>query len=558
MVKYREDKKMDKKKIVKINDRNIYLASVAYSFLLGASFVFGRSLYDDWGIEKKDFLMWLAVSGVLLCVFPHIMKFILDRSKKHLLRKVSEFGLKRWAIRSIAILVCWLPYFLTFYPGNGSSDSYSTILQVKGAWPLSNHHPVMFTLFVKLCLKIGESLGGGTGEGIAVFSVAQMLLMAFAFSACVEWMKSRGISRLWQWVATLFWALNPIIALYSITMWKDVLFSIWILLFVIYLYDAVMREPEYVSSAKSLTLLGGVSLLTAFGRNNGIYIVVLVLAALILVYRKYWKRLLSFSMILVTAVVLIQGPGYEMLGIEKGSFAESVAIPLQQIGHTVAGNGKMTEEQEEFIDHLLPVETIKEVYDPYMVDAIKFNEGFDKSYLENNKMEFLWTWAKMFPENLKGYIEAYALQTLGYWYVDITNWKCTFGLEYTDKYEVNIVQNLTGIDSSTLIQNMIVRNDMTPVIRYLFKVALPVWLGLLVCFIMILQRRKKYILSLLPLIGTWGTLMIATPVYCEFRYMFGLHLSLPVLGAFLFHMTEISMFMPRQHDMKERKVCFEK
>lgn len=513
----------------------VYLLSTIYSILLGASFVFGRSLYNDWGIEKKDFLLWIGVSGLFLCIIPHVMRFVLDVSDKYVLGETTKFGFKRWLIRGAVILLVWIPVFLTFYPGNGSSDSCSSVMQALGEQQLNNHHPVMFTVFVKVCLQLGM-IFGSLEEGIVVFSLAQMIIMAFAFSACVEWMKSRGFSRAWQWTVTLFWTLNPIVMVYSLTMWKDILFSVWILLFVIYLYDAVMKGPDYIASRKSLILLGILSVLTAFGRNNGIYIVCVILAVIVILCKKYWKRILIFSLLLIFSILLVQGPVYKMMGINSGSFAESVGIPLQQIGHTVANDGSITKEQKEFIDQLLPTETIKEVYNPYTVDAIKFNSNFNSSYLEEHKFEFLLTWAQLLPANLKGYIEAYAMQTLGYWYMDIANWKCTFTLEYAEQYgliQKNIVQQFTGIDTNSIVQKVIAKNDILPVIGYLFKVALPLWVGGFACMIMIIQKRKKYILSLLPLFITWGTLMIAAPVYCEFRYMFSLHLCLPVLLAFM-------------------------
>lgn len=547
------------KNMVAIKQPRLYVLSGLYSGLLSASFVLGKSLYDNWKIEYADLGRWIVLGLVIFCIVTNIMQFVLCHTRIVTVAVNDKIDKKLWLIRGGILFVFWLPCFLTFYPGSGSSDSCASVMQALGEEALNNHHPVMFTLLVRVCLKIG-AVFGGTEEGIAVFSVVQMLLMAVVLSLSTVWMEKHGASKKWGWVATTFWAINPIVAVYSITMWKDVLFSIWIMLFVMFLYDVAEGGADYLYQWKNLAKLACLCFLVAFGRNNGIYIVVLVMITALCMYRKYWKRFLPFFAAVFILIVAIQGPVYAAFGIKKGGFAESVAIPMQQMAHTVAMDGNITEEQGNYINQLLPTETIKEVYNPYIADAIKFNQQFNASYLEQSKDEFLKVWAQMLPANLKGYMEAYGLQTMGYWYLDVANWKCTFGLEYAEQYNlrtVNVIQSLTGVDSSRFIQNAVAENDIMPVVSYLFKVATPVWLILFLCCVMIWQKRKRYTLSLLPLVGVWGTLMIATPVYCEFRYMFSLHLALPLLAAFLFYSPqEEGQSLGSRYDKKTQKdVC---
>lgn len=48
------------------------------------------------------------------------------------------------------LVLCWLPYLLALYPGVVLPDSLSSVAQSMGDVPISNHHPVLFTLLVKL------------------------------------------------------------------------------------------------------------------------------------------------------------------------------------------------------------------------------------------------------------------------------------------------------------------------------------------------------------------------------------------------------------------------
>lgn len=67
----------------------------------------------------------------------------------------------------VLILMAWLPFFLAFYPGNLSPDSYSSINQAL-TWISSTAHPVLFTLLVKLCLWIGLRLFDDMNAAVAV------------------------------------------------------------------------------------------------------------------------------------------------------------------------------------------------------------------------------------------------------------------------------------------------------------------------------------------------------------------------------------------------------
>ncbi|HCR43190.1 MAG TPA: hypothetical protein DIV41_01290, partial [Ruminococcaceae bacterium] len=71
---------------------------------------------------------------------------------------------------------------------------------------------------------------------------------------------------------------------------------------------------------------------------------------------------------------------------------------------------------------LLDEKTVREVYNPLTADNIKFNKNFDNEFLENNKAKFFKTWAGMFPHNVKEYIKAYCLETVGYWHIGTENW----------------------------------------------------------------------------------------------------------------------------------------
>ena len=58
----------------------------------------------------------------------------------------------------------------------------------------------------------------------------------------------------------------------------------------------------------------------------------------------------------------------------------------------------------------------------------------------------------------------------------------------------------------------------------------------LTCLIVIYKKNYTQLLSVAPLILLWGTLMIATPIAYEHRYLFSAYIAAPFL--LLLHISE--------------------
>lgn len=147
----------------------------------------------------------------------------------------------------------------------------------------------------------------------------------------------------------------------------------------------------------------------------------------------------------MAAVVLIQGPLYTAIGIRPSPFQEAVGVPLQQVARTVVMDGKMTDEQREYLNRLLPLEEY-DSYTPYTVDNIKGHAHFDREYFNQTKGEFMKVWAGMLFPNFKHYVKAYMMETVGYWHVSVKNWIVSPSTSERDigLVEVDWIQRITG------------------------------------------------------------------------------------------------------------------
>lgn len=99
---------------------------------------------------------WGAMKGLDVAERRIQLTSVSERNVKGTAVKASETVLTRRNIISVffAIFCSWLPFFLSFYPGNLSPDSYSSIHQALSEIT-SSAHPVLFTLMVRACLKMG-------------------------------------------------------------------------------------------------------------------------------------------------------------------------------------------------------------------------------------------------------------------------------------------------------------------------------------------------------------------------------------------------------------------
>lgn len=527
----------------KILDKSIRIGSAIFSLFLSLSFVIGRKInlwekpYFEY-FKFSDLIYWALIGLFLFFAVVNILNFSL-RIELNMIP--SNVDIKLFFIVFLMLVIAWTPYLLVYYPGNLSPDSIGSIKQAIGISPYSNHHPIMFTIFVKIFINLGL-LFGDLNFGIACFSFAQILVLSSVLSYSIYWFKKKGIANYILFFITLFFALNPIIAMYSITMWKDVMFAGWILLFMMLLYDIVESNGELLCSFKSLSLLIIVSLLVSFSRNNGFYVVIIVLVTITICFRKYYKFLLPTFLSTVLLICIIQGPVYNLLGVKQSGFAESVGIPLQQIGYTLEEEGTISDSQEKFLNNLLPVDTIVESYNPISPDYIKFDPKFNNDFLNSNKGKFLRIWLEILPSNFPKYIKAWIMQTIGYYHIETRNWVVFYGIDPVEKdsclslgiFSTDFIEKNTHISLQNTIKKIVNLITKCPLIKNIYSIAFMVWMTFFCTLTMLLKNRSKYIITLVPLIAIWITMMIAAPTFCEFRYMFSFHLAIPFLILLIF------------------------
>lgn len=443
------------------------------------------------------------------------------------------------AVRALVIFLLYLPFFLRYCPGLFFGDTFSSFAQIMGWNPLSNHHPVAFTMMMAVCIKIVGLMGMGPSAGVALLTVLQMACVASTFGYLSIWVSSRlGVSSRWSWLLVAFFGLSRYCALYSVALWKDPLFSCCLILVVTMLADAVMGKGSW-SSALRLLVFGALALGVMLLRNNGLYIcaALFVVLAIVATLSRLGRiaplepapRLAaSFGLALVICLV-ITGPVYSAIGVVPSEAVESVGIPLAQMVRVAALDGDMTESDRSYMNELLPLDRYKEVYRPSFIDPLKWNEDFNAEHLEDG----FWThWASMLSRNPSIYFEAWELQTFGFWAPNVIG-----ADNLPENFLMGAPYNLmadTGASAGVAFRNLLASfgdgvDAAIGLNAWSISGAVVFWLLVFSAVLLVSRGRPRFALPLLPFLLLYGTLFIASPIWYWPRYIVAAQFGLPVV-----------------------------
>lgn len=432
---------------------------------------------------------------------------------------------KIWLISSVGLFVAWIPYLLVYYPGYIFGDSLNSIWQIKGIVPWNNHHPLLYTFFIKICIEIGESIGNIT-FGCAIYTIIQMLYLAVALGYMIYWIRKKSMPKIFVGGTFCMFAFVPFYAQLSIVMWKDPIFSVTIAIWTLMLTDFIFSRGHVKNKLKFAVEHIVVTLMICFFRNNGIYIIIsvecIILFVCFLIKNKFFikrlRELVLYNAIVIIVIMIITGPIYSRLNL-KGETVESFGVFLNQMARVVAMDGDMSTKDEEFMNNLLPLDMYSEKYYPCCIDLLKWDENFNEQYLEEHQKDFFITWFSMFVKNPICYFESWELMTIGYW--GINQWEFNNDDKNITKGDLTVIDKVDncGITPKNLLENKWI--DFQKIFKYKdasINLALINWFVLFIMIVLIGKRKYSWLIILAPSLGNIATLLIASPYAYWQRY----------------------------------------
>lgn len=467
------------------------------------------------------------VLAILRAVFYFsLFKIVTSMTAKNILYNIED-RLGKWQkiqfliTLVVALLIIYFPLILAFSPGNMYIDSYSQWGQAMGGIPLSDWHPVLTTLLMKISYKII-----GTPVVYTLMQVMGSIMVLTYFS---KQLLDLQLKRSYILLAVSTILFTTLLLSNMVTLYKDNLYNLSLVLVTLFLVRIYFIEPTWVQHWSSKIIFAFNFNVVLLGRHNGFYVGIAFLVIWLLFSFDKWKEVAMITCL--TALIFM---GYHTVleqryTIEPGSPSEKYSMVLQHIGAVVDAGKPLTEKQNEFLDQILPRATWQEKYTPVMIDPVKFHQDFNKEFINTHQKELLKNWLTIGQQYPLLYLRAELQQIRPLW--DVNGWE--HGLPGTQMFHYMInspkayydpylqyydfaVEPLRDLIAEWSYQQAPHDGVHKPFITSVASVSI---LVLFACsFSVLFAKRWTYLLILLPSLLHLGTLCLAMPAY-NIRYI---------------------------------------
>ena len=359
---------------------------------------------------------------------------------------------------------------------------------------------------------------------ISFYTFFQMCFMAFSVSYLINTLKSFRFRPLVLFIITLFYALVPYHAVFSITIWKDIMFAGSVLLF-----TCSLLRFLHGTHPKTMLMFILSGIMICLFRSNGWYGFLLCTPFLLYYYRKKAKYIFPFMAFILLTVIVIKYPVMNRAHVIQPDLIESLSIPTQQIAAVICNDRELTKEQLSLIENVVDLTYIKDLYNPTFADNMKeLVRAGNQPYLSTHKKEFLKLWIELGLAYPGDYLKAYIDQTYGYWYPD------SF---YLVAEAEGVSGTKLGVSHTPLLRGPLVvkgkeiavkMGSMLPIYSLLWSMGVIFWALIFCVGNAFVRKEKAKLIYYLPSLALYLTVMVATPVATEFRYVYFMVFSLPL------------------------------
>ena len=453
---------------------------------------------------------------------------------------------------AVCLLGC-LPYYLMYYPGWLNNDAVWQIEQILGMAERSNHHPYFHTLLMRVFFMLGYRLSGTYTGGAALYTFVQMSVMALVFAFFLYQLYLRGARFCWLALALLFYAVLPINTLLTICMGKDEFFTAALLLFAwltatIDLDAAEGRRDKAGRKKESAKWLAcfAAGLLVCLLRSNGVFIFAGTSVCLLAVKlrravrakagrnRIFPRRSFLCAAAVLACYLLWHGPLLGAMHVQPPDTIESLTMPTQHLLCAYLKGGELTEEETALLGRVIPLEKAEEYYNPRLFDPMKelIRESGDQQAIADDKGRYFRLWLRVGLRNPLQYLVAQVRQTAGFWAYRVPDYEYVYGEYYMvdNPFGIETVRKLFSYDAELAMHDYLM--GFLDLYNRVWSLGLNTWLMVFCLAYMAYQRKNALIFA--PFVMLLVTLLLATPVYNEFRYAYGLFAAFPILFHFAF------------------------
>lgn len=481
-------------------------------------------------------------TGILLLFFDFLRTHPIRQQNGSRLDQILGSSRKSFFLYFGLLMAVSIPLQIFFYPGLTNPDSFTQISESMGLQPLTDRHPFLHTLMMGLVIRLGRALFGTTARGVCFYTFFQSVLVSLTVSFTLTYMARRKIHPGLRLATLLYFLLHPAIACYSITLWKDIWLSYFLLLYVLLLTEAALN-PELFFQKKSHTAgLLLVILGFLFTKNTGIAVLLGTLPVLLISCKKHWKKILPVAVLAFAVLGIVRFLVIPQLGIAKGRVVEPFSVPLQQMARTAVREGNsLTQQQKDTLNEIMPLDQLPQLYEPHLSDNVKL--ATKDGPLAQNPMRYVKCWLELGASHPRSYLESFLANSCGYWFPEVIYWV----VEPSWYFDSGLLMNPgpqqdpdadsyqpdpAGYTRRHYFVHLYEMLQKTPGFSTLLSVAISFWWEFVLFLICLLKKNRRMLIPLMVPLIIW-ILCLFSPVIAEYRYAFPAVVTLPILTAFV-------------------------
>ena len=476
----------------------------------------------------KLLLILIIMSGSYVSVY-NILRYITENKDRLTLAAPAGsrhsntlfFVIPFAVIASVYLVI----YFCCYYPGLLSLDSIDQVSQIfSGVY--SNHQPFYHTMLIGAFIRFGLSMFGDINAAVAFYVVVQVLFMAATFAFVVENMAVLNLPTWTAVAATIAYAVLPYHIMFSFTVWKDVYFGAAVTLLIVFWIRLSNGIGNKIFAYVGFSLSGTVMCII---RSNGLFAYVFVLIAVVLLMRKRRDVIFIMAATVVVAFILKHSV-LSAFNVTPPDTVESLSIPLQQVSRAVADGGEIAEGDVVLLSQILDYDALADTYDPDISDPVKnmIRDFGNEAYLSDNLGAYGMLYLRTLMKNPVSYVTAWVDSTCGYWNSGYGYWVWYWDIE-DNPYGIAVSVASPAVHRFMDEYLWLYYNNN--ILETFTAVGLFVWIVLALLSLCIAKRDRAGIVAIVPILAILLSLLVSSPVYSEFRYMYALFCALPILVA---------------------------
>ena len=536
---------------IDLRDKRGWLIAGIFSLFFTMAMLFGVRLDSVGNVNFKDWKLWISLP-ILTCLFTILIRkfwnFLggLGERKKKYAEHIQIPSAPTKVTQHVNVmtffflLLCWLPVLLAVYPGFFVYDAQEEWLQVASR-TFTTHHPLVHVLMLGGIICAVHKFTDSYNLGIACYMIVQMMIVSGVFTYLLFYMRKRKVSKVLRTVFLLYFAFFPVIVMFTLCSAKDTLFTAALLMLLLSLLDMGSDTAAFFQSRRKTVTFVLSALAMILFRKNGIYAFVVMVPILLVYHKKYMKKVLLMFAAVFLSYFLINTGLTAALHAESGENQEILTVPIQQLARTYKFNREVFDSEDIATLHeILPEEALV-LYNPKLSDPVKIR--FQNEIFAADKLKYLGLWVRIGLRKPLSYINAWLVNSYGFWYpdtvIDVYSGNTVFTFTYGDSsyfgYEVEEPgfrdSKIPWLDEAYRKLALEITQEKIPIYSMFYSPGGIFWCIAYV-FAYVLYRKKYHlVIPYLMVLLIWLTVLLG-PTYLP-RYVLIFWFGMPLFAAML-------------------------